>query len=284
MIRLIGAHIPTGGVLHKALYRGKEIGCTAVQIFTSNPQSWAKRKLTKEDIKLFEEAKGKTGIRALFSHGAYLINLASPDKTLQKKSIFALEEEMNRCAALGIPYAITHLGAHNGVGEEVGLKNVAESIEQILEETPDSVHLVMENTAGSGSTLGYSFEHLAKILEANEWHKRLMVCIDTCHLFCAGYEIRDEKSYQKVIEEFNKMIGLERLRVIHANDSKYPFASRKDRHEHIGKGQIGDDLFRRMINDPRLFHAPMIIETPNTEKMDKANLNRLRSFLKKGIK
>ncbi|HWP30487.1 MAG TPA: deoxyribonuclease IV [Fimbriimonadales bacterium] len=284
MIRLIGAHIPTGGVLHKALYRGKEIGCTAVQIFTSNPQSWAERKLTKEDIKLFEEAKEKTGIRALFSHCAYLINPASPDRELRKKSILALEKEMNRCAALGIPYTITHLGAHSGVGEEVGLKNVAESIERILDETPDSVGLIMENTAGSGSTIGYRFEHLAKILEANKGHKRLKVCIDTCHLFCAGYEIRHEESYEKVLKEFDKIIGLELLKVIHANDSKYPFASRKDRHEHIGKGYIGDDVFRRMINDPRLFHAPMIIETPDTEKMDKMNLNRLRSFLKKGIK
>jgi deoxyribonuclease-4 len=281
MKRLMGAHMPTSGGLHQALYSGKEIGCTAVQIFTSSPQQWGAKQVTDEMAKQVEKAKKETGISVLISHDSYLINLAAPDPTNLKRSISALTGELHRCALLGIPFAVSHMGSHLGEGEDVGLKRLAESAKIVLDQSPKEAAIAMETTAGQGTNLGYKFEHLAYVIEKNKGNKRLVVCMDTCHIFASGYDIRNEKSFDKTIKEFDKIVGLDRLVAIHVNDSKYPLGSRKDRHEHIGKGEIGMEAFRFVVNDKRLRHAPLILETPDAEKMHKINLDVLKSLMKK---
>ncbi len=271
--------MPAAGGLHKAILNGKEIGCTAVQVFTSSPQQWAAKEITDEKAEAFRKAREETGIEAVVSHDSYLVNLAATEAALRKRSISALAGELLRCAKLGIPYAVTHMGAHKGDGEEVGLKRLAEGAAAVLAETPDSVSIAMETTAGQGTTMGYKFEHLGFVIEANKGHPRLVACLDTCHVFAAGYDIRTEETYNEMIEEFDRIVGLDRLRVIHVNDSMRPFASRKDRHAHIGQGEIGEDAFRRVVNDPRIRHASLILETPDPDEMHEVNLKRLKSYL-----
>lgn len=280
MMRLIGAHMPTSKGFGTAVRNAKEIGATAIQVFTSSPQQWRAKKITDDMIAEFLAARKETGIDWTISHDSYLINLAAPDEAMRKKSIEALVDEMERCAKLKIPYVVSHMGSHKGEGEAEGLKRLAMSAKDVLSNSPRSVSLAMETTAGTGSSLGYRFEHLAEVIERCKAPKRLVVCMDTCHIFSAGYDIRTEEGYERVIQEFSERVGLDRLVCIHANDSLKPLGERKDRHAHIGEGMIGAAAFERIVNDPRLFHAPLIIETPNAEEMHGANLERLRSMVR----
>lgn len=278
--RLLGAHMSTAGGLHNSLITGKEIGCAAVQLFTSNPRQWQCPALTDEVVEKFHTARGDTGVGFTVAHDSYLINLAAPDPFILERSRAAFRGELDRAEALHIPWVVTHMGASMGSEEDAAITLLCESLAEILRETEGmSVGIALETTAGQGTGLGVTFEQIARVVDGCAAHRRLGVCLDTCHIFAAGYDIRDEESYEKTFAAFDNVIGLDRLKVIHANDSKKPLGSRVDRHEHIGDGEIGIDAFRRLVKDPRMLHVPMVIETPELEKMHHVNLARLRELI-----
>lgn len=281
MARLIGAHMPAAGGLHKAILNGHSIGCTAVQVFTSSPQQWKAKVITDEIAHEFREAVKETEMKALISHDCYLVNLAAPNEDVREKSVHALSGELERCAKLGIPIVVSHLGSHMGLGEKEGIEQVARELKRLLKRAPKGVSLAMETTAGQGTNLFYRFEQLKQLLELLDGDARMKVCVDSCHIFAAGYDIRDKNTFDATFREFDKLVGLDRLVCIHANDSKFPLGSRRDRHEHIGKGHLGMEAFRLLVNDRRLAHAPIVIETPDAEKMHAKNVKTLLSLLKK---
>lgn len=271
--------MPTAGGLGKAVRRGFDIGCTTVQVFTSSPQQWKAKEVTDAMVDDLGSTEAETGIRALVSHDSYLINLCAPDDELRAKSMAGLTGEIMRCARYGIPLVVSHMGAHVGQGEEVGLTRVAEATLAVLAETPDSVTLLMETTAGQGSCLNWRFEQLATVLDLCRRPARLGVCVDTCHIFAAGYDIRTPEAYAATFAEFDRVVGIDRIRAIHANDSKHGLGSRKDRHEHIGKGEIGLEAFRCLVNDPRFENVPIVLETPDAETHHAENLAVLKSLI-----
>ncbi len=269
------------GGLQNAIRDGKAIGCTAVQVFTSSPQMWKSSPVTAEKVAAFKQAVSETGIdsAAIVSHDSYLINLCSPDLEMRDKSVNGLKDEVFRCALYGIPFTVSHMGAEKGQGEEEALRIVAESALRVLAETPDTVTVLMETTAGQGSCLNYRFEHLARILELTGAPERLCVCLDTCHIFVAGYDIRDDETYAKTFDEFARLIGFDRLKAIHCNDSKNSLGKKVDRHAHIGEGFIGPRGFELLVNDPRFERTPILLETPESETMHAVNLEKLRSLM-----
>lgn len=280
---LLGAHFSIAGGLHKALFTAHDYGCTALQIFTKNASTWKERTLTDQNIEQFNAAREQTGIRSICSHTAYLINLASPESRKYQRSMKALKDELIRSSLLRIPYVIMHPGSHMGMGEEKGLRQIAQGINQIFDRTPHiTSRLLLETTAGQGSNLGYTFEHLAAISDMVEARERIGFCLDTCHVFAAGYDLRTKTAYQETMAAFDRVVGLERLCVIHLNDAKKGLGSRVDRHEHIGEGAIGIDAFRFIMNDPRFNGLPMILETPKEKgpvDYDRLNLERLRDLI-----
>ena len=276
--QLLGAHMPTSGGLGNALRKGKEIGCTAVQVFTSSPQMWKSAPATAEKVADFKKAQEETGITEVVTHDSYLINLCAVDPAMRAKSIAGLTHELNRSSQYGIRYVVSHMGAHMGQGCEVGLQAIAESTKQVLNEAPNDVTLLMETTAGQGSALNSKFEELARLLELVKGHERLAVCLDTCHIYVAGYDIRDEASFAWTFSEFNRLIGFDRLKVVHCNDSKKGLGSHVDRHEHIGKGEIGLKAFELLVNDPRFERIPIILETPESDEMHAVNLKVLQDL------
>jgi deoxyribonuclease-4 len=247
--------------LGNALREGKAIGAEAVQVFTSSPQMWRASSVTPEKIADIDKAREETGITQIVSHDSYLVNLCAPEPEIREKSFKGLKGEIERCAAYRIPYVVSHMGSHKGQGEEYGIKVIAEATKQILAETPDEVMLLMETTAGAGSALGATFEQLAAVGELLKWPKRLGVCLDTCHVYVAGYDIKSEEGYELVFEYFDSLIGCDRLRAFHLNDSKKGLGSHVDRHENIGEGTLGLEPFRRLVNDPRFADRPMTLET-----------------------
>lgn len=279
---LIGAHESIAGGVHTAFERAESVGCKTLQVFTKNNNQWLARPLTDEDVANYKTAETKANIRPVVAHDCYLINLCSTDKSILKKSRDAFVDELQRCGMLGIPYLNFHPGNHMGAGEHEGIERIAESINRAHAQTPGSRVLnVLETTAGQGTALGYRFDHLRAIIDKVEESKRMAVCIDTCHIFAAGYDIRTEETYAKTVIEFDDIVGLQRLVAIHANDSKKGLGSRIDRHEHIGKGAIGLDGFRLIMNDPRLARIPKILETPKGKdlKEDRMNLAALRRLV-----
>ena len=283
---LLGAHFSIAGGLHKALYTARDYGCTAVQIFTKNASTWKERILTDQDIETFDRARRETGITAIASHTAYLINLGSPEKKKFDRACTALTCEMTRSAQLGIPWVVHHPGAHMGTGEAVGISRIAEGINRVLHESRDNgPRLLLETCAGQGTTLGHTFEQLAAIFERVEQRNRLGFCLDTCHIFAAGYDIRTEAAYHKTMAAFDGILGLDRLKVIHLNDARRELGSRVDRHHHIGKGEIGSLGFSLIMNDGRLAHIPKILETPKKEggiDWDRKNLDCLSGMFRGG--
>ena len=270
-----------GGVENAPL-RGKKAGCQVIQIFTKNNNRWNSRQLTDKDIENFKKNSFDTGVIPSASHTAYLINLASPNTEIYKKSLEAFYDEMERAERLGLPYLIFHPGAHLGSGEDAGLKKIADSINVLLKKADGfKLMLLLETTAGQGSHLGYKFEHLSEIIETVDEKEKIGVCLDTCHIFAAGYDISNEYGYKKTFEDFNKIIGIDRLKAFHINDSKKGLGSRVDRHEHIGKGKLGLTAFRLLLNDTRFKNVPMILETPKGKTMmeDKKNLSVLRGLI-----
>lgn len=281
MTLILGAHESIAGGMSKAFDRAQSVGCESVQIFVKSNRAWAVKPLTDEDIERFRARAEESGIQPVVGHASYLLNLGTPDEELWKKSRDMLILELQRCEALGVGYLVLHPGAHVGSGEEVGLTRVAQALGQVHAATPGfSAQILLETTAGQGTSLGYSFDHLAWLLSHTPEGERLGVCLDTCHVFAAGYELRTLEGYTDTIETFDHVIGLDRLYAIHLNDSKGDLGSRKDRHEHIGKGHIGLDGFRRVMNDPRLAGLPGLLETPKREDLreDRENLTTLRSL------
>lgn len=279
----LGAHMSISGGLHKALERAASIGTNAVQIFTKNSRQWNGPPIDEEDVKLWHENKSKFGIEVAVSHASYLINLASPKDDIWQKSIHAHQDELERAAAYQISEVVVHPGAHTGSGEEKGLARIAEGLNQIHQNLPDitSTRTLLELTAGQGSNLGYQFSQLRQIIEQIEDKSRVGICVDTCHAFAAGYDLRNKAGYDIMIAEIEQEIGLEHLKCWHLNDSKHDLGSRKDRHEHIGEGNIGDAGFRFILNDSRWIDIPLLLETPKNDdlKEDIMNLTRLCSLV-----
>lgn len=279
---LVGAHFSVSGGLHKALESAFEYGCTAMQIFTANARTWKPKKLTADDIDAFAAGCERTGIKEIASHTAYLINLAAPDPTVHERSCAALKEELNRSTALSIPYVVLHPGSHKDTGMDVGMEKITDSIRRIFDEVSScTARLLLETTAGQGSGIGHTFEQIAEMLEKIGMPEKTGVCLDTSHIFAAGYDIRTPKTYERTLAEFDRIVGLDQLSVIHINDSKSDFGSRVDRHEHIGYGKIGIDAFGCIMSDSRLEKIPKILETPNPKgekDWDKANLQTLFSL------
>lgn len=277
----LGAHMSIAGGLHLAVERGVEVGCNVIQIFTKNANQWSAPPLTEEEIKLFKDNVKKHKISMVVAHDTYLINLASPDKSKWALSMKTFRMEMDRTEALGLPYLVTHPGSHMDAGEEEGLKKLVISFKELLHQTEGyKMQILLETTAGQGSALGYKFEHLKYLLENINEPERVHICYDTCHTFVAGYDIRTAESYQWTFEEFDRLIGVNKIKVFHLNDAKKGLATRIDRHEHIGMGELGLDPFRLLLNDPRFETLPMILETPKDDDMDRKNLAVLRSLRK----
>jgi len=272
-----------GGV-ENAPGRALEVGATSIQIFTKNNNQWKGKPLTKSQAASLIERAGQTGVSVFASHDCYLINLASPDKAILKKSRNAFLDEIKRADMLKIPCLVFHPGSHMGAGEEDGLKRVAESLDWAMSRTPQSeVTLTLETTAGQGRSLGHRFEHMATIMEMVDEPGRTGVCLDTCHVFAAGYGIGSKKGYKETFASFDAIIGLDKLKMFHVNDSKKELGSRVDRHEHIGRGHIGLEGFRLLINDRRFTKTPMILETPKGPAGldDIVNLNVLTGLVGK---
>ncbi len=281
-VMLLGAHISISGGLDKAIDRGMSLSCTAIQLFTKNSSQWTGKTISAEEACRFKLLLKKSSIRQVIAHDSYLINLASGNAELRNRSTDALIDEMERCRLLGIPYIVTHPGAHTGIGEDGGIKNIIDSLDIIIAKTDGwGVDIALETTAGQGTNIGYRFEHLSRIITGVKHNHRIRTCIDTCHIFASGYDIRTPEGYEKVIEDFNQRIGLDSLVCIHLNDSKTVLNSRVDRHEHIGKGFIGKDSFRLIMNDRRFNDIARIIETPKGPdmKQDKINLRCLRRLI-----
>ncbi|RLB17659.1 MAG: deoxyribonuclease IV [Deltaproteobacteria bacterium] len=281
---LFGAHMSTAGGLYKAFERAHRVQAEALQIFTRNQRQWAVPPLGDEERAAFMAAHGEWGNRPLAAHGSYLINLANPRKEAVSRSIGALCEEISRCSRLHIPYLIIHPGAHMGSGVEAGLSAVTKSLDEAVEKAAcRDVTVLLETTAGQGTGLGSRFEEIAYSLEKSRFGDQLGVCFDTCHAFAAGYDIRTRETYEKTFQEFDSLIGLERLRFFHLNDSKRELASRIDRHDHIGKGKIGTGGFSLLVNDARFKNHPMVLETPKGKDLaeDRRNLRLLRSLVGK---
>jgi deoxyribonuclease IV len=268
-----------GGV-ENAPARAALVHCTAMQIFVKNNKSWQAPPISEDQATRFKQELTKTGInpKNVFAHASYLINLASAKPEVVEKSQITLEDELNRCQQLEIPGLVMHPGAHIGAGREKGLEQITQYCKEVFKRTPDvQTRLLFETTAGTGTNLGATFEDLADLLAMIDEPERTGVCLDTCHIFAAGYEISDKASYTKTMSEFDKVVGLDRLKAIHLNDSMAPFNSRKDRHAHIGQGEIGEEAFRFVMTDPRLQSIPMSLETPKDSEMteDKMNLRKL---------
>jgi deoxyribonuclease-4 len=276
----LGAHMSISGGVEKAVIRGQEVGCETIQIFTKNSNQWKAKPLTAAEIHAFRDACQTAGIGPVVAHSAYLINLAAPDAALYAKSIQACLDELQRCDALDIPYLVIHPGAHLGTGEEQGLERIAAAIDQIHRQAPTlRASLTLEVTAGQGTVLASKFEHMAAILAQVAEPERLGFCLDTCHLLAAGYDFRTRQGYDQMMAAWEALVGVERIRVVHLNDSKKDLGSRVDRHEHIGQGYIGTQGFELLLNDPRLSHLPMVLETPKDDDADVRNLAMLRSLI-----
>lgn len=277
----LGAHMSIEGGVHRALERGASIGCEVVQVFTQNQVRWEAKPHSQENIRRFLELKVE--FFEVLSHGSYLINLASPDQELHRKSVRGIEEELNRCGQLGIPFLIVHPGNHMGAGVATGIRTVASALSSVCGNHPNTdTSVLLETTAGSGTAIGSRFEQLRDILDlTGDIESRIGICLDTCHCFAAGYDMRTEKLYGQLMRELDRRVGLHKLKAIHLNDSKGALGSKVDRHEHIGRGRIGAKGFRHLLADRSLRDRPMCLETPKGKDMreDIENLAVLRSLL-----
>ncbi len=282
---LIGAHMSVAGGLYTAFERADRVGCPAMQIFTKNSNQWSDPQLLNEDIAKYRQAQNKSKVRIVVSHDSYLINLCGATQELLSRSRKAFINEIERCAVLGINFMIFHPGAHTTQDRKAALKVVSESLNVAHDATSSSkVVTLVETTAGQGTTVGSSFGEIAEIISRVSNQERVGVCIDTCHIFAAGYDIRTRSKYDKTMKEFDDILGIETLHAIHFNDAKRPLNSRVDRHEHIGKGEIGKQAFGFFMNDARLTEIPKILETPKGEdgySMDIENLGLLQSLVKR---
>jgi len=272
--------------MHNALLDAEKLGLETVQVFTKNQQQWQAKPLDAEMVAAFAQHAARLNFTQIVAHDSYLINLAAVLGELREKSMAAFSHEMERCNQLGITYLVTHPGAHCGQGEDCGLDKVIDAFNQILQDHPgDGVTVCIETTAGQGTCLGYSFEHLAHILKGMTRPERFAVCLDTCHVLAAGYDIRTARGTRQMLAEFDRIIGLDRLKVFHLNDSKKPLGSRVDRHTHIGQGEVGLEAFRTIVRAKHFRKVPKILETPKEKApdgrdWDAVNLEVLKRLMK----
>lgn len=281
---ILGAHMSISGGYFRAVEHAQRAGCDCVQLFTKNNNQWRAKAILDDDVEHFRERLAELKIRHPIAHNSYLINLASPDRGLWKKSVDAFIEEMQRAERLGIPYVVTHPGAYTTSSERAGIRRIRRALDEVHRQTRGlSVQCLLETTAGQGSCLGCRFEQLAEMLEGVKDPERLGICFDTCHVFAAGYAMGTEKDYRRTMREFNRLIGVKRIRAFHLNDSKARFGARVDRHAHIGRGEMGLEPFRLLLSDRRFRRVPMYLETPKGreegEDLDVINLQVLRGLV-----
>ena len=275
----LGVHVPIAGGLFTAIERAQRLSCTTMQIFSRSPRGGKAPALSPADGERFDAQRRQAGIDPLAVHGPYIINLASPEPSMWQRSVALYRDEYARAVKLKAQYLVTHVGSHKGSGEAAGIARVAEAITQTLDGQPPMVMILLENTAGSGQGIGYRFEQLAAIRQAVKVNARVGICLDTAHLFASGYPIHTEDGLRQTIEQFDRAVGCEHLKMIHLNDSKVPFDSHVDRHWHIGQGHIGLEAFGRIVTHPRLADLPLILETPkSTEDDDHRNLDTVRTL------
>jgi len=283
---ILGAHMSIAGGYYKAVEAAARCGCDCVQLFTKNNNQWRAKEIADGDVERFQTALTESGVAHPIAHDSYLINLASPEKELWKKSVDAFVVELRRADRLGIPFVVAHPGAYTTSSESRGLRTVIRALNEVHRQTRGiAARCLLETTAGQGSNLGWRFEHLATMLDGVKDPERLGVCFDTCHVFAAGYAMATEKQYKATMREFNKTVGVGQIRAFHFNDSKAKFGSRVDRHAKIGSGEMGTGPFRHLLNDRRFRKVPMYLETPkgteNGEELDVINLRTLRRLIEK---
>ena len=284
--RDIGAHMSIAGGLHLALERGHALGCGAVQIFLKNQRQWAARPLAADEVRAFHAARRRTGIRHVFAHASYLINLAAPGEPQWRQAVEAFVDELERAEALGLACVVVHPGSHMGAGREAGLSRVAAAVDEAIRRTAGyRVRVALENTAGAGHVIGSRFAELGELLRRSARPERVGVCIDTCHLFAAGYDIRSARGFAAALAECAALVGLARVVAFHLNDARAGLGSGLDRHEHIGRGHLGLAPFRRLLNDPRFARVPKVLETAKDPEpqADIANLRTLRRLRRPSI-
>lgn len=278
----IGVHVSIAGKIYESLERANAIGCNTMQIFSRNPRGWQASKLDPGDVAEFKRLKAEYDIKPVVIHIPYIINLASPDDRLYKRSIKAYIDDIERCDLLGAEYFVTHLGSHVGSGEDKGIKRFSLALKDIITSARPKTMILLENTAGSGSWIGYKFEHLKRIVDTVGKKGKIGVCLDTAHTFEAGYDIRTKEGLKNTFAKFDKLLGLENIRVVHFNDSLSAVESHVDRHQHLGKGDIGFTALSRIINEPRLKNAAFIMETPKeSDNDDKRNIAAAKRMCKK---
>ena len=278
MVR-VGVHVSIAGSIAKAVERAQGIGCETFQIFSRNPRGWAAKPLVSSDADAFRAALAASGMAPAVDHMPYLPNLASPKDEPYERSVLALADELERAAALGIPFVVTHLGHHLGAGGDAGEVRVIAALDRVMSAAPPGVTLLVENTAGEKNSVGSHFASIARILEGCACPGRLGVCLDTCHAFGAGYDLRSRDGVEETLAAFDDAIGLARLRVVHCNDSKGELGSGLDRHEHVGLGAIGEEGFRLLLHRPEFADLPFICETPEDGRRDGAgNIAKVREL------
>ena len=277
---LIGAHMSIEGGLYRAPEKALSIGCTVLQLFTKSNRQWQAKPLSKEDCTLFKKSVKDAHIYSVVCHASYLINLASPNEQVRIRSINALVIELDRCHNLAIDYLVLHPGSSVGQEKEKGLELITQGLNEVFKKSPSKTMVLLETMAGQGSSLGSRFEEIAILLKNNTDKKRLGVCLDTCHVFAAGYDLRDKPGYEKMWKNFDDIIGIKHLKAMHINDSKKDLGSCVDRHEDVGKGKIGENFFAFLFNDFRFFSIPKILETPKeTLKDDVQNIKIIKGLL-----
>ena len=279
----LGVHISAAGKIYEAFKRADQVGCNTMQIFARNPQRWRHDFLSRQDIEEFKKRQEKYKIKPVFIHVPYLINLASPYPKLYQTSIEAYIEDILEAEALGIDYIVTHMGSHKNTSEEAGIKRITEALNVIIDKTKyANVGILLENTSGAGSWLGYKFAHQKEIIRGLKNKKRIGLCFDTAHAYLAGYDISTKKGLEDTMEEIDSLVGRELLKLVHFNDAKGELGSHQDRHDHIGKGSIGLEGMKRVINHPYLRDCAFILETPKeNERSDVTNLEIVKKMVKK---
>ena len=277
---LIGFHASIAGSIEKSIDRARQLEVDSFQIFLGSPRIWAYSDLLQKNIDLFKKKRVESRFDQIVAHLSYLANPSSSDKLIREKSLKAMIEEINRADLLGIDHLVFHIGSHKGAGLEIGIQNVINTIDHLITLEP-KVNLLLETSAGTRNSVGSEFEEIGRIIEGVSDRQKIAVCLDTCHIFAAGYDIRSIETVEKTLKEFDHHIGLDKIKVIHANDSKTEINSGKDRHEHIGLGNIGIQGFESLLNHNIFKNTPVIIETPNDEiRDDRENLDILRNLIK----